>query len=303
MRANCGVRQRRSRRQSQIWKVFTRSKSLFALTTIWLLACSAVAFANAQAVSPNRVKSGAKSGSGQGKQAFASTCGGCHGLDGTGGPRAPNIADRPNVQRLSDAQISHIIENGIPGSGMPAFRTLTAAQRQSIVAYLRTLQGEKQTTSLPGDSARGKAVFFGKAGCSGCHTVAGNGGFIAGDLSEFAHVHDVEEIRSAIIDPSKNRGVQVSLVTATTRSGEKLAGRVRNEDNFSLQLQTMDGTFHFLEKSDIENLESSSQPLMPSNYRSTLSSQELNDVVSYLMSAAGVNASTPAAKKRDELED
>lgn len=56
------------------------------------------------------------------------------------------------------------------------------------------------------------------------------------------------------------------------------------EDNFSLQLQTPDGTFHFMATSDLEGLEYSSRTLMPSDYGSTLSPNELNDVVSYLMS-------------------
>src|SRR5271167_490496 len=81
-----------------------------------------------------------KHASTSGKQTFASTCAGCHGLDGRGGERAPNIAERANVQRLSDAQISHIIENGVPG---PAFRLLEPSDVQAIVGYLRTLQGRK----------------------------------------------------------------------------------------------------------------------------------------------------------------
>src|SRR5271169_3941417 len=55
-----------------------------------------------------------------GRQTFASTCANCHGLDGRGGERAPNIAERPRVQQLSDAQLFKIIENGIPETGMPA---------------------------------------------------------------------------------------------------------------------------------------------------------------------------------------
>jgi cytochrome c oxidase cbb3-type subunit III len=92
------------------------------------------------------------------------------------------------------------------------------------------------------------------------------------------------------------------MATATLRSGEKYTGRVRNEDNFSLQLQTLDGIFHFLTKSELEDLEYSSQPLMPTNFGSTLSPDELNDVVSYLMNRAGVTSSLPK-KPEKEFED
>jgi cytochrome c oxidase cbb3-type subunit 3 len=240
--------------------------------------------------------------SARGKQTFASTCAHCHGLDGRGSERAPNIAENPKVQRLSDAQIAHIIENGIPGTGMPAFHTLETSDVKAVVAHLRTLQGTRQTVKLPGDPARGEKVFFGKAGCSGCHMVAGKGGFIASDLSTYARTHDAEQIREAITKPAPSRDRQARLVTATIRGGEKMVGRIRNEDNFSLQLQTLDGTFHFVTKSDLEGLEYNSQPLMPSDYSSTLNADELNDVVSYLMKAAGAKASG-THKKPDEWED
>jgi cytochrome c oxidase cbb3-type subunit III len=155
---------------------------------------------------------------------------------------------------------------------------------------------------LPGDPVRGEEIFVGKAGCSSCHMIAGKGGFIAFDLSTYARTHTVEEIRGAITDPAQGGDRQARMVTATTRGGEKVVGRIRNEDNFSLQLQTLDGTFHFVTKSDLEALEYNSQTLMPSDYASILSRDELNDVVSYLIKVAGASASgTP--KKADEWED
>src|ERR1035438_7053255 len=60
----------------------------------------------------------------RGQQTFASTCAGCHGLDGRGGERAPNIAESPKVQRIGRAHVARIIENGVPGTGMPAFHSL-----------------------------------------------------------------------------------------------------------------------------------------------------------------------------------
>jgi mono/diheme cytochrome c family protein len=123
-----------------------------------------------------------------GKQIFASTCANCHGLDGRGGERAPNIAENGKAQRLSDDQIAHIIENGIPGTGMPAFHSLDSSNIKAVVTYLRTLQGTKQPVKLPGDAGRGETIFFGKTGCAACHMAAGKGGFIASDLSTLARI-------------------------------------------------------------------------------------------------------------------
>ena len=276
----------------------SRSQSGLVLAAMWAASCFAAA-PQTQQQSPRK---SANQASTRGKQTFSSTCATCHGLDGRGAERGPNIAENPKVQRLSDAQIEHIVENGVPGTGMPAFHTLEPADVKAVVTYLRTLQGTKQTVKLPGDPRRGETIFFGKAGCSTCHMVAGKGGFIASDLSSYARTHDLEQIRSAITTAAPATDRQARLVTATMRGGAKVVGRIRNEDNFSLQLQTADGTFDFITKSDLESLEYNSQPLMPSDYASSLTPDELNDLVSYLMKVANVSRSgTP--EKADEWEE
>jgi cytochrome c oxidase cbb3-type subunit III len=251
-----------------------------ALLILW---CANGRIARSQALQRNLQQGNGKPVSMRGKQTFASTCASCHGLDGRGGERAPNIAENPKVQRLSDAQIFHIVENGIPGAGMPAFHSLESSDIKAVVAYLRTLQGTKQNVTLPGNPDHGETIFFGKAGCSGCHMAAGKGGFIASDLTGYARTHNVDEIQNAIATPTPGGDRQARTVTVTTRAGEKYVGRIRNEDNFSLQLQALDGTFYFVAKSDLDRLEYNSQTLMPSDYVSTLGPEDLNDIVSYLM--------------------
>lgn len=276
----------------------SRSQSGLVLAAMWAASCFAAA-PQTQQQSPRK---SANQASTRGKQTFSSTCATCHGLDGRGAERGPNIAENPKVQRLSDSQIAHIIENGVPGTGMPAFRSLEISDVKAVATYLRTLQGAKQTVKLPGDPGRGETIFLGKAGCSGCHMVAGKGGFIASDLSSYARTHTVEQIQSAITTPAPATDRQARLVTATLRGGEKIIGRIRNEDNFSLQLQTLDGTFHFVTKSDLEGLEFNSRGLMPADLGSTLTPDELNDLVSYLIRVANVSGSRPP-KKADEWEE
>jgi cytochrome c oxidase cbb3-type subunit III len=229
----------------------------------------------------------------EGQRIFAVNCAGCHGLDGKGGERAPSIVQR-EVQRLSDADLINIVQEGIPGAGMPAFHSLASADVKAVIAHLRILQGATTTAALPGNPVHGKTIFYGQAGCSGCHMVAGNGGFIASDLSGYGGAHSVPEIRTAITRP--NQTEQARSVLVVTRAGQQYAGRIRNQDNFSLQLQSLDGTFHFFPKSDIERMEPSSQTLMPSDYSSTLSPGDLNDLVSFLINSAKTSAIKVAGK-------
>src|SRR5437879_3505097 len=104
-----------------------------------------------------------------GREAFEGRCAGCHGIDGHGGERAPDIATSTKTQQRTDAALAQIINNGIPSAGMPAFSTLDEFTSRALVRYLRFLQGQTGSASLPGNPDKGKAVFFGSARCSQCH--------------------------------------------------------------------------------------------------------------------------------------
>jgi cytochrome c oxidase cbb3-type subunit III len=231
-----------------------------------------------------------------GRQVFESRCAACHGLDGRGGERAPDIATRATLQRRSDAELAHIVQAGIPAGGMPGFATLDEGTLKAVVAYLRLLQGKASDAKLPGAPGNGKVIFFGKGRCAECHMVGGSGGFIASDLTAYGRTRSAEEIREAIVKPD-GKGRQGAAVV-TTKDGRKYSGVVRNEDNFSLQLQSLDGAFHLFEKSEVESLARQTEPMMPTDYGSTLSASELNDLLSFLM-ASGKNGKEAPDPKRN----
>jgi len=263
----------------------------YLLTTALVIASIAVSV-QSQARDQRSTKGKAEASSG--KQTFAVSCAACHGLDGRGGERGPNIAADTRIQRLSDAQLSRIVTNGFPRTGMPAFRSLGPSSIKSLVGYLRVLQGQHPIAGLPGNPVRGQDLFSGKAGCSECHAIAGVGGSQGPDLSAYAPTRSPEEIKDAILnagdrDPRK-------IVNATSRDGQQYRGVVRNEDNFSLQLQTEDGTFHLLMKSELQKLERIPDSRMPSDYGKRLSPQELDDIVSYLMKAGEKADPKPASE-------
>jgi putative heme-binding domain-containing protein len=221
----------------------------------------------------------------EGEHLFSLNCAGCHGLDGRGGEHAPNIATDAKVQRLQDTDLARIVRNGIPTAGMPAFgSSLADNQLKAVVHYLRILQGKGPAASVPGDADKGRALFFGTAGCSACHMVDSQGGFLGMDLSGYGATHSPDRIRESILHPGRNGESRSGAITVVTRSGKKYTGVVRNEDNFTLQMQTRDGAFHFFEKSELARVEQ--QALLP-EHGSRLSKAELDDLISYLAHSAG----------------
>ena len=139
---------------------------------------------------------------------------------------------------------------------------------------------------LAGDAPNGKLLFFGKAKCADCHTVQGHGGFIGRDLSAYGATLSAREIRRYIVAPGESASGGKRMMTVKLHDSQQITGIIRNEDNFSLQLQLLDGTFRFLSKSEIAAVESSPEPIMPTNYGSILTAAELDDLVKYLRTVA-----------------
>ena len=237
-----------------------------------------------------------------GKSTFNSLCASCHGLDGSGSDKAVNISGSDRVRHLSDAELSSIISNGIPETGMPAFRSLNESQVRAVVGYLRSLQGRANGGVLPGDPKRGKEIFFGKGNCSACHTISGQGGFLGPDLTEHGATSSADAIRAEIVRTPRVPPIGYRTAALTTDSGERLEGLVRNEDNFSVQLQTKDGSFHFFKKTQLRRFERLDGSLMPADYRDRLSDGELKDLASYLMTTPAPNSAAPPRKKVDDDE-
>jgi putative heme-binding domain-containing protein len=232
----------------------------------------------------------------EGEHLFGSHCAGCHGLDGRGGEHAPNIATDPKVQRLADTDLVRIVRNGIPAAGMPAFgSSINGSQLQAVVNYVRVLQGKGQTANVAGDTAKGRSLFFGSAGCSECHMMNGQGGFLGMDLTGYGGSRSPGRIRESILNPGKNGDPHSGAIVVVTRSGRKYSGVVRNEDNFTLQMQTRDGTFHLFEKSELARIE---HQALSSEHGARLSKAELDDLISYLAQSAGTQ--TSAGEEEDQ---
>ena len=82
-----------------------------------------------------------------GKAKFATNCEECHGAGGRGdGVLADSLGTKPwdltdpQTQARTDEQLRLILTEGRAGTDMPSFRTLSAADRQAIIAFVRTLR-------------------------------------------------------------------------------------------------------------------------------------------------------------------
>ncbi|PWT79747.1 MAG: hypothetical protein C5B57_13390 [Blastocatellia bacterium] len=225
-----------------------------------------------------------------GKQLFLANCATCHGTEGDAVPGV-DLGHGQFRRAASDDDLSDIIRRGIQGTAMPP-STFSNVQAGQIVAYLRSLAITAENAAVPGDGKRGKALFEGKGQCLSCHRVNGNGSRLGPDLSDIGQFRRAADVERAIVQPPgevrpQNRGVRV-----VTRDGATITGKLLNHDTYTvLLIDSMEQLRSFL-KSNLREFAVIEPPAMPP-FRNKMSADEVADLVRYLVSLKGVQASTP----------
>jgi len=144
---------------------------------------------------------------------YETNCAGCHGRGGKGGA-AIGIGDPVYLVIADDASIRRVVDNGVPGTAMPAFAEtaggmLTNSQVETIVTGIRSrwarpgaLQGETPppyAAQQSGDPNRGANVY--SVYCSSCHGADARGGPRASSIVDPSYLSLVSDqyLRTTVI--------------------------------------------------------------------------------------------------------
>ena len=158
--------------------------------------------------------------------------------------------------------------------------------------------------ALPaGDAVRGKAIFENSTGnCLSCHRVNGNGSLYGPDLSKIGAPPPVpagnargrggapptaptqQQFAQKLQDPNAAVSVANRYVRLVMKDGKTLSGKLLNLDTFAVQIFDSNEKLVNVSKTNVRDMTMVSP--MPS-YRGKLTSQELADVIGYLMSLKG----------------
>jgi cytochrome c oxidase cbb3-type subunit III len=244
-----------------------------------------------------------------GRKLYDANCGRCHNDTGDG---VTGIELFKQFRRAtSDEDVIKIIREGIPGTSMPPHAFLTTAQAESVVAFLRSMVGVTPASRsgviagaaagrgavalAGGDPTRGRALFEGKGACAGCHSVNGTGGQTGPDLSAIGRVRpprgfdpggpNLQQIERAILEPNFEIAPPYRFFQVITRSGMTVRGKLLNQDTFSIQMLDSSQNLRSFMKADLREFGYAPSP-MPS-YEGKLTSQELTDLLVYLLSLKG----------------
>jgi cytochrome c oxidase cbb3-type subunit III len=243
-----------------------------SICTSLMLAWAVSAAATAQADRKNPLGNGPEVVA-AGHAIYNRTCTGCHGADGVEGERAPALVGDRRFFRLSATSIFDTIKGGIPGTAMPPF-SLPDDDIWRIVVWIRAMRGSASETDVPGDVAKGAAIFSGKGECLKCHMLNGKGGTLGPDLSNIGAQATLKNLERSLTQdgpiPPGYRPVKVVTV-----GGETIEGIAKNQDGFSVQILDLHDRLHLYDTNDLKEITLGKKSLMPHDYDKVLTAEDL----------------------------
>jgi cytochrome c oxidase cbb3-type subunit III len=229
-----------------------------------------------------------------GQSQFIQNCAHCHGADAKGGQgegQGPNLVASSQLRRASDATLFGIIHNGIPGSAMPSF-SLADRQIWQLVSFVRSLAARAIDLPVSGNVAAGRAIFFGKGGCSSCHMIHGDGGFLGPDLTNIGAARRLDQLRDSILKTARAASDTGDLygdplagyrpVVLKLDNGQTVEGIAKHYSNYSVEILDKDGKFHLLHGDTIKNVEFKEKSWMPDDYGKRLTPAGIRDLLAFL---------------------
>ena len=148
--------------------------------------------------------------------------------------------------------------------------------RQAVVDAYRS------SLTMKGDKAAGAAIF--KKLCASCHRLGNEGNEVGPDLASL-NDKSPETLMIAILDPNRAFEAKFANFTIATVDGRVFSGLIASESATAVTLRRQDGKEDVLLRSEIEEMTTSGQSLMPEGVEKDLKTRDLADLIAFLATA------------------
>ena len=143
----------------------------------------------------------------------------------------------------------------------------------------KAYESHREVLAMPAQAARGKPVY--QRACAQCHTLGALGHAVGPDLTGLRN-QPAEALLLHILDPNREVYATYRLYEVQTHDGDTLAGILTSETPDSVTLVLPLGLRQTLLRSHITQLRASTKSLMPENLETTMTRQELADLLAFM---------------------
>lgn len=179
------------------------------------------------------------------------------------------VAERLTAQPALNEKIAALTKNLPPVS----------AEKDKLIAERAAAF---RAAKLPSDAvAQGQQVFT--VSCSLCHRIGGRGALVGPQLDGVG-VRGPERLLEDILDPNRNVDHAFRQSVITLKDGQVVFGMARREEGETLIVADMTGKETGVPKAQIANRSESTTSLMPDVFSQTVTPDNLNLLIAYLLS-------------------
>jgi putative membrane-bound dehydrogenase-like protein len=147
----------------------------------------------------------------------------------------------------------------------------------------RPLPAFAELLKMRGNTARGEKVFRTTGKCATCHVVNGDGKDVGPNLSEIGKKLSREAVWESILYPSAAISHNYETYVVELKSGATETGLMASDAADAVTLKGADGILRTLKRADIDRISRSPVSLMPADLHQALTTQDLADLVDYLL--------------------
>ena len=195
------------------------------------------------------------------------------------GDVAPGEIARPARQKLidsADPEVSRLARQKLAN--------VIKSDRAEVLARYQVAAGRE------GDAQVGKQLF--SKHCATCHRFGELGQDVGPDISD-TRTRTKQQLLNDIINPNGAIDANYISYTVLTFDGKSHAGVIASENAANITLKMAEGKTESLLRSEIEEMATTGQSLMPEGFEQDISVQDMTDLLSYLKNWRYLDGAVP----------